>query len=126
MVINKIQNNILFNIYNLRIIIYCFVLIDCQILIDDEFGYETPKKSKSSHATNNLKIKIGKNKCALNVNSTSKTLKSDKYETTEQKLLKTPKVLRKQIAKGYLVFNYLLNINNFNVINVFRNSASKI
>lgn len=81
-------------------------MIDCQSLTDEKFGYETPKKSKSFHATNGLKN--SEKKCVSNVNLTSKTLKSEKYATAEQNLTKTPKVLRKRIAKGYLFINYYL------------------
>lgn len=81
-------------------------MIDCQSLADDKFGYETPKKSRSFNATNSLKIKNSDKKCVSNINSTSKTLKSEKCAIDEQKLTKTPKTLRKRIAKGY----YFLSI----------------
>jgi len=72
---------------------------DCQNLTDDKFGYETPKKSRRSNATNGLQIKSSHKKCVSNINSTSKTLKSEKYAIDEQNLTKTPKTIRKRIAK---------------------------
>lgn len=80
-------------------------LLDSQNATGSTFGYDTPKKSKKSHTTYNSKIK-DLVVCMPNVNSTPKTPRSQKYIHTNEKSSKTPRVVRKQIAKGYYLVIY--------------------
>lgn len=83
--------------YNYLIIIVYYFFTDSQSLTDRLSSYKSPKKSKKNHAINNSKTNV---ECVLD---NSKMPRLEKYNTNEQILTKTPRVVRKQIAKGYLI-----------------------
>lgn len=77
---------------------YSYLFLDSQILSDCKLGFETPKKSKSTHGS---KIQNSVEHVS-SINSTPKTSNSRKYVGNENMFTKTPRAVRKQIAKGYL------------------------
>lgn len=74
-------------------------VLDSQRATNSTFSYNTPKKCKKLHTTNNFEVK-DLVVCIPNANSIPKTPKSQKFIHANEKLSKTPRIVRKQIAKG--------------------------
>lgn len=90
---------------------YIYLFLDSQISSDCKLGFETPKKSKLTHV-NGSKIQNSVEHISSTI-STPKSSKSRKYVGNENMLTKTPRAVRKQIAKGYLFIctsKHLINI----------------
>lgn len=69
------------------------MISDSESLTDCKFGYKTPKKSRTTSTKNNVE-------CVSDNSSTLKSIRSKICINTDQMLKKTPKVIRKKIAKG--------------------------
>lgn len=82
---------------------YCCLLLKITnfFFIDSKFVYGTP--TKSTH--------INFSECKPNINLTPKTPRSKKYVSNEDIETKTPKTVRKRLAKGCsVIYNSTTNI----------------